>query len=229
MRPIIITSLFNDYTKTAGGEEGHPLVFSLALPLHHQTATITGASDNRRPDSSTHAKNDNAARRYPPPRSTILLFSTQQGGVCVHLLVVHVFDAMRRYLPPQFLLSSTQRGFRKWPTITRTRCEEQRCCEEVPTSSQHCSSLFDTARRCMCTPPRCVIHHSCFQHDEEVPTSLLCRYSCSRHDEEVPTSSSFLFLTQRGGTHLLVMPLFLFHQCSFHFRHNEGVSTSLIV
>ncbi len=117
--------------------------------------------------------------------------------------------------------------------------KEQRRCEEVGTSSQHCSFLFDTARRCIRTPPHCVIRHSSyFRRSKEVPTSLLCRYSCFHHDEEVPTSSSFLFLTQRGGTHLLVVSLFLFSPRRFHhnkevlfflFPTQRGTSSSLVV
>ena len=84
--------------------------------------------------------------------------------------------------------------------------KEQRRCEEVPTSSQHCSFLFDTARRCtsLChssfflfstqqggthllvvslflfttTRRYPPLHPSYFWHSEEVPTSSLCRYSC---------------------------------------------------
>jgi len=70
-------------------------------------------------DSSTNVKNDDAAKRYPSPRSTVLLFLTQQGGVRVHLIVVsfiiHVFNTTRRYQPPCCVVIPVFVRMRRYP------------------------------------------------------------------------------------------------------------------
>ena len=61
--------------------------------------------------------------------------------------------------------------------------EERQCCEEVPTPLQHRSSLLDTTRRCMRTPPR----SSCFQRNEKVSTSSFLLSSTQRGFRKRPT------------------------------------------
>jgi hypothetical protein len=123
-----------------------------------ESSTQRGNGDNHRcqrqqeTDSSTNAKNDDSARRWVPPRSIVLLFSTQRGGVHVHLLVVsfiiHVIDVTRRYQPPCCVVMTVFAMTRRYPPL-RASCFQHS--EEVPTSS--------------------LCHYSCFRHNEEVPTS----------------------------------------------------------
>ncbi len=113
----------------------------------------------------------------------------RQGGASQMRL--DFFFLLLHYL----LTTSKQQKYEKWrggthllvlPIFNTARRSNFRHSEKTPTSSLCC--------------------YSCFHHNEEVPTPS-CRFRC---DEEAPTSSFFTFSMQRGGTHLLVVSLFLF-------------------
>ena len=72
---------------------------SCSCQRRRQTTTTTTAAPAAASDNGNNCRcscqrrrQTTAARRYPPPRSAILLISTQQGGVRVHLLAGPIFS-----------------------------------------------------------------------------------------------------------------------------------------
>ena len=108
--PRCALSYYNYLLTTTEQQKYEKLRGGLVPPRHfiaiaHRMATITGASDNRRPTAAQTRRKTMLQGGWVPPCNTVLLFSTQQGGVHVHLLVVSflvlpIFNTVRRYPPP---------------------------------------------------------------------------------------------------------------------------------
>jgi len=90
----IFITLFTDYIKPTEVQEAARRVITPSL-LHCHAP----------PNGNNHRHHNNGqnkgGRRYPPPRA-VFLFPTQRGGVCVHLLVLPILDAVRRYCSISF-------------------------------------------------------------------------------------------------------------------------------